>query len=473
MSDLERIKNTLPVINSISPTFCLAKWHHSQIYLQTGHTHSCYHPPPHKIPLEGLDSNPSLLHNTPIKKQERLSMLKGEKPSGCQYCWNVEKLGEDYVSDRHIRNSSIYTKERLDDILLHGADYNINPEYIELSFSNQCNFKCGYCHPTASSRFNAEIREFGPYDSVKNHRLEPTGYTVFENEDENPYVKAWWDWWDKMKHTLNILRITGGEPLMHKSTWNLLDSLDSEPLPHLELNMNSNLGGKNEWVERLGTTVSRLIKQKKIKQFKLWTSIDTWGPRAEYIRTGLDLAVWEQNLDTYIKTTKSPITFMCTFNILSVTTFPLLLEKILEWRAKYDEFIPVINTLDPTERKIRFDTPYLKEPLQYDMNILPLEDYLPYMDKTLEFLKNNMDDSDVTKFSSLEYEKFRRVRDYMASSSANENYSITKIKEGRADFYNWFCEFDYRRNTNFLETFPEMINFWKMCEQESLLRKIG
>ena len=27
-------------------------------------------------------------------------MLDGEKPSGCQYCWNVESLGEDYISDR-------------------------------------------------------------------------------------------------------------------------------------------------------------------------------------------------------------------------------------------------------------------------------------------------------------------------------------------------------------------------------------
>lgn len=464
-TEMEKIKRVLPVIDKVSSTFCIAKWHHAQIYLQTGHTHSCYHPPPHKIPLEGLEQNPSLLHNTPIKKQERLQMLKGEKPSGCQYCWNVESLGEDYVSDRKIRNSSIYTPERLDEIIMGGANMNINPEYIELSFSNECNFKCGYCHPTASSRLNAEIRKFGPYTTVNNHRLDPGSYFVFESEEENPYVKAWWNWWDQMKHTLNILRITGGEPLMHRSTWSLLDSLDKEPLPHLELNMNSNLGGKNEWVERLGVTVTRLIQENKIKQFKLWTSIDTWGPRAEYIRTGLDLNVWEKNLDTYIRTTRSPITFMCTFNILSVTTFPLLLEKILEWRKLYNDVIPVINEREPLERKIRFDTPYLKEPLQYDMNILPLEEFLPYMDKTLDFIKNNMDDYDVTKFSSLEYEKFRRVRDYMASTPNNSSYPEERIQQGRADFYNWFTEFDNRRNTNFLNTFPEMEAFWLLCKE--------
>jgi hypothetical protein len=391
-------------------------------------------------------------------------MLQGEKPRGCQYCWNVESLGKDYVSDRHIRNSAIYTKERLKDIVENGADYNINPEYIEISFSNQCNFKCGYCHPTASSRINAELREFGPFDMVKNHRLDLNSFSVLENEEENPYVKAWWSWWEEMKHSLNILRITGGEPLMHKSTWALLDSLDKDPLPHLELNMNSNLGGKNSWVEKLGTTVTRLIREKKIKQFKLWSSIDTWGPRAEYLRTGLDLNIWEQNLDTYIRTTKSPITFMCTFNILSVTTFPLLLEKILEWRTKYNDVIPVLNSLQPNERKICFDTPYLKEPLQYDMNILPIEEYLSYMDITLDFIKNNLDDGDVTKFSSLEYEKFRRVRDYMASTPENSSYDEQRITEGRIDFYRWFTEIDRRRNTNFLQTFPEMIEFWNLCK---------
>jgi hypothetical protein len=101
------------------------------------------------------------------------------------------------------------------------------------------------------------------------------------------------------------------------------------------------------------------------------------------------------------------------------------------------------------------------------MNILPLEEYLPYMDKTLEYIKENMDDYDVTKFSTLEYEKFRRVRDYMASTPTNPTYGGDRIKQGRVDFYNWFTEFDRRRNTDFLGTFPEMTSFWNMCKELS------
>ena len=74
MSELDRIKQIMPEIDKVSPTFCLAKWHHVTIYLQTGETHSCYHPAPHKIPLEELKRNPSALHNTQFKKRKRPNM---------------------------------------------------------------------------------------------------------------------------------------------------------------------------------------------------------------------------------------------------------------------------------------------------------------------------------------------------------------------------------------------------------------
>ena len=69
----------------------------------------------------------------------------------------------------------------------------------------------------------------------------------------------------------------------------------------------------------------------------------------------------------------------------------------------------------------------------------------------------------MTKFSSLEYERFRRVRNYFA----NNNYSKEKIKEGRKDFYNWFNEYDNRRKVNFLKTFPEMKSFYALCMNEN------
>lgn len=464
-NEQKRIKDIkIKIENEVGPTFCLAKWHHVTMYLQSGETHSCYHPQPHRIPLSEIIDNPSALHNTSEKKEERKLMLDGGKPNGCQYCWNIEAMGPDYISDRHIRNASIFTEERYEQTTKGLWNQNINPEYIEINFGNECNFKCGYCHPKYSTSFYKEIEKYGPVTTVKNHRCDIDWMKLYQREDDNPYVDAFWKWWPELRKTLTIMRITGGEPTLHKSTWQLLDSIEADPMPWLELNINSNLGTKPLLIERLSHKVKNLTDTGKIKSFKLFTSMDTWGKRAEYIRTGLDLELWEQNFHTYLKNTDSPITFMITFNIFSVTTFKSFLEKFIEWRKIYGWYD------DPTnpQHRVRFDTPYLRDPVQYDMNILPKEEFMPYMHDALYYMKENTDDTRADAFSTIEYEKFKRVVDYMAETV----YPEEKLLQGRRDFYNWFNELDERRETDMLSIFPEYLGFYRMCQKINSLNPL-
>jgi hypothetical protein len=431
------------------------------MYLQSGETHSCYHPQPHKIPLEELYDNPSALHNTQQKKEERKLMLEGGKPTGCQYCWNIEAMGSDYISDRNIRNASIFTEERYEQTAKGPWNQNINPEYIEINFGNECNFKCGYCHPKYSTSFYKEIEKYGPVTTVKNHRCDIDWMKLYQREEENPYVDAFWEWWPEMRKTLNIIRITGGEPTLHSSTWKFLDQIDQDPMPWLEINVNSNFGTKNVLYQRLANKVKKLTDENKIRSFKMFTSMDTWGERAEYIRTGLDLQVWEENFHTYLQNTNSPVTFMITFNIFSVTTFKSLLEKFLEWRKQYGWY----DDKPHDKHRVRFDTPYLRDPIQYDMNILPKEEFMPYMYESLQFMKDNLDDSRPDAFTTIEYEKFKRVVDYMAETV----YPEERLIEGRRDFYNWFNELDERRETDMLAVFPEMLGFYRLCQEANQL----
>ena len=133
---------------------------------------------------------------------------------------------------------------------------------------------------------------------------------------------------------------------------------------------------------------------------------------------------------------------MCTFNVLCVSNFKSLLEKVIEWRKEFGS------------EAIKFDTPYLKEPPHWMINILT-DDFIQYMDDTLQFIK------DSEWLSDLEYEKFLRVTDYMKAKTIPEE----KIRAGRRDFYSFFTENDKRLNTSLLKTFPEYKEFYELCKQ--------
>ena len=102
---LLKIRNEL---NSVSKSFCLAKWTQVTIHLQNGQTHSCHHPMTHKVPLSELQDNYSALHNTKKKMESRKEMLDGIRPSECEYCWNIEDAHPDNLSDR-THKSVIFT----------------------------------------------------------------------------------------------------------------------------------------------------------------------------------------------------------------------------------------------------------------------------------------------------------------------------------------------------------------------------
>jgi organic radical activating enzyme len=419
------------------------KWLHETLHLHTGDNHSCYHPLPKHIPLEEIKDNPSALHNTAWKKEQRKKMLEGERPSECSYCWNIEDLPGEHISDRAIHSASDYSVPVIDEVAKLPWDQNINPKFLEISFSNACNFRCGYCGPRFSTQWIDEIEKHGNYD-LKYDQFNINWInkdTYYSPKDENPYVEAFWKWWPDLKKDLHTLRITGGEPLLSPDAMRLLDMLDHDPVPTLTININSNLGVSSDRVERLIVKARQLVLEKKIKSIKIYTSMDSWGEQAEYMRTGLDCALWESNVRKILDA-GSTVSLMCTYNVLCVTNFNKLLDKIIDLRKDYGI------------HKVQFDAPYLKTPWFWMMNILT-EDFLPYMSSTLQYIKDRPE-----WFSEFEYEKFKRVVDYMKANTVSDHI----IQQGRRDFYSFFTENDMRLGTNLLKTFPEYTEFYQLCK---------
>jgi hypothetical protein len=481
-NEREKIKTTFN-----SDTMCTAKFLSSTIYLQTGQTHSCYHPLPHDIPIEEIKENPSALHNTQHKIERRQQMMKGERPEECNYCWRVEDMGEDHLSDRIIKskNELLMTPTAYEDILKNGWNHNYIPTYLEISFGSECNMKCAYCHPKASSAWMKEMDTHGQFPKAP--QLQKLWEQIYP-EDKNPYLQAFWDWWPMLRTKLKVLRLTGGEPLLQQSIWKFLDMIDEKPCPDLVFQMNSNLNVKNVLVKRFCAKIKKLIDEKKIKRFHLFTSLESWGPRASYTRSGLDLKLFEQNMETvwtnlkdYPRDSFSGVTIMNTFNIMSVTSYVEFLQKILEWRKKF--------TGDKNHHFIKFDIPHCTEPAQWTLIGLP-DNYDMYFRLITDFINKNSWDSvvktlrNVTNyedhyylyFSEEECIAWSRVNSYWNNIKSDRSkvdspvyLDVVNVDDARRNWFLFIEETDKRRGTNFLEIFPEMEDYYKLCsELESL-----
>jgi len=189
--DLEYRKQ---VLDSLSPSFCGAKWYNATIWLGSGMTTSCHHPPAHQVDAEKLKDNPRLLHNTPQKKQDRAKMIAGERPAGCEYCWKIEDMGRDAVSDR-VYKSKIYPDAELERAFNTPITEDINLKTLEIAFDRTCNFACSYCNPAFSTTWARDIKQHGSYKNLisdgRNHFTHPhDGAQLYKDTEENPYVEA-------------------------------------------------------------------------------------------------------------------------------------------------------------------------------------------------------------------------------------------------------------------------------------------
>lgn len=426
------------VIDIKSESFCGAKWYNATIWLGSGQTTSCHHPLPHQIDVNAVEANPKLIHNTPEKKEQRRQMQVGERPAGCEYCWKIEDMGTDKISDR-VDKTRIYTDEELDEA--YNTDYtqDVNLRTLEIAFDRTCQLACSYCNPAFSSTWVKDIRNNGPYNNLVSdgrnhftHRHDSSQlYTI---HDRNPYVEAFFKWWESDLHkTLRELRITGGEPLMSGYTWKLLDWFKANKgKSETRLAINSNLAMEKDKIDRLLEAAGDV-------ELDLYTSCEATYDQAEYIRDGLDYAQWLDNVKYLLESKKlRGLHVMCTINSLCLISLPYLLKQIAKLKKEYGQ-----DSINFTLNILRF--PSFQSPLVLD------REFRIAQANRLGIFKANYGDW----LHEFEHNHIDRLIDYLQLVDKPHSDAFEEQKL-LSDFKNFYKQYDERRNKNFAETFPEL-----------------
>lgn len=451
-------------LDTVSSTFCAAKWKQVTIHLQNGHTHSCHHPVTHKVPVGELVNNPGALHNTSYKKEQRKLMLEGKRPDECDYCWKVED--NNLLSDRVYKSMSPWAAPHIPSIVSKPWNDNVIPSYLEVSFGHVCNFKCSYCSPHISSKWMEEIEKFGPYPTLNKYNnldyYTDQGLTPIPNNQPNPYIDAFWEWWPTISDKLEHFRITGGEPLLNKNTYKFLDYIIENPNPNMDVSINANMCPPDHLLERFIEKVKIIVNENKVKKFKIFTSAEAFGKQAEYIRFGMDYNQWISNIEKVFREVPGiTFTVMSTYNALSVPSYTSFLEDIL--RLKKEFFNPKFYKGTP----ILLDIPYLRHPPHQSIFILT-EDFVQQVYDQVTYMYTHLENrnwmgSALMGFHEHEAEKLKRIYEMILTHPKGLKEAYNDYN--RVNFKLFVDEHDLRRGTNFLETFPEMEEFYAHCSK--------
>ena len=318
-------------------TICTIPWNHTAV-MQNGEYGICcqcvYHASGRLITNNKAENivktNIDDVRNHPTYVELRRSMMAGEKSPLCKLCWDEENLG--LTSKRKHQQQSY--EGLLDQILkspdkggvIDTKEYPLN--YLDLRLGNLCNLKCRTCGPADSSLwiedvYDQGIKEFGLYarpgvyeiekkDNV--YRIKSDDFQYYNSEQFDTDLK-------RVLPTINRIYFTGGEPLINKKHYEILDyCIDTDLAKNITIEYNTN-----------GTTLNKnLLEQwKHFAQVIICFSIDGINDMANYIRYPSNWEVIEQNIR---EVDNSELTnLLCTTNLtLNILNIKHFLE-VIEW----------------------------------------------------------------------------------------------------------------------------------------------
>jgi len=355
---------------------------------------------------QGLDGKISVCCQTPVLidnknyeevlqdekiKNLRKKFLKNEIPVECKSC------------TKRVRNET--TKLCESDNENFKVDEHV-PVFLDLLWSNKCNFSCMGCNPRISSsmlKYKSAVDLVDPYNNLD------ANYSWDSSEEQQNRI----DFILKHKDTIKSIHLNGGEPLMQEGFYDLLERLIKYNATNIGIWSHTN-GSITTYKKK---DILQLLKQ--FDKCKIIMSHDGIGNKGEYVRFGLKQDVWLKNYNRFISENIQVDVQVC-YNVFNC----LQLEKMADW---YEENLNVKPNLSIWNWPPAYSAQYIKKNKKlYEEAMLILETH------------------------GKRFRKFEYVIDFMKQSLEHD------LNEMHWRFSESISEFDKLRGTDFLETFPEL-----------------
>ena len=375
----------------IKSNICPLPWTHLEVDVNGGASPCCLYKgqiPDVKVYKQGLNE----IQNTEYMAKLREQFRNGERPKGCQSCWQEETAGKTSK-----RMNSLYKMK--DSLKQWTPNSEPNLKFIDFKLGNVCNLKCRICGSWSSSKWAQEEID---YETAKNPALDNP--FARNNLKEGGWPKRNPKFFEELQDDLKYveyLEFTGGEPFMIKDHFKILmHCVEKGYAKNIDIHYNTN-----------GTH----LPPQEI--FDLWAyfkhveiafSIDDVGAPFEYQRHGANWREVNQNLVSFKhrQTPNMHFQICTTVSIFNVFNWA----KIALWVAQYNPRYFYVNTcFDPIEFNIQTLPKQVKDIVNDRYNMLT--DFQP----SLRF----MNSADLFT-EEIRIERIRRIK--QTDKYRNENF---------------------------------------------------
>ena len=263
-----------------SDTFCMLPWMHMHAF-PDGRVYPCclaeyFHP------VGDLRKNTMReVWNQSKYKAMRVNMLADKPCVECTKCYEQERHGAFSMRNDANRNYGHMIKE-VNQTQADGTHDEFKIRYWDVRFSNLCNFRCRSCGPIFSSNWYSDhVKLYNRKPDVLGRDMDRVEYAAGD-EDSMERQMA--------EHVpyLEQVYFAGGEPLIMKEHYTLLEKLIEAGKTDIRLQYNTNfseLAFKDKHVFEYW---------QHFKNVSVGASLDGMGAQAELIRKGAD---WRQTVD--------------------------------------------------------------------------------------------------------------------------------------------------------------------------------